>query len=178
MLLRLFKQSRMDNSREALMTQLTTVDVLIIDDIHFLANKRATQEEFLHTFNAIDGRRRRIVLASDTHPKLIGQFSEQLINRFLRVCRVHCIKSSNDAFRLVYQEVGVPEGLTVGDGNIPGQKLLLDECDQDLPDWSVIPVKVGQPHPLLILHERRKQCFIEAAYWDVFEVGHSASKQS
>lgn len=59
------------------------VDVLIIDDIHFLANKRATQEEFLHTFNAIDGRRRRIVLTSDTHPKLIGQFSEQLINRFM-----------------------------------------------------------------------------------------------
>ena len=59
------------------------LDVLIIDDVHFLANKRATQEEFLHTFNAIDGQRRTIVCASDTHPKLIGQFSEQLTNRFM-----------------------------------------------------------------------------------------------
>jgi len=59
------------------------LDILIIDDIHFLANKKATQEEFLHTFNAIDQRRQKVVLASDTHPKLIGQFSEQLINRFM-----------------------------------------------------------------------------------------------
>ncbi|MBP7936206.1 MAG: chromosomal replication initiator protein DnaA [Phycisphaerae bacterium] len=59
------------------------LDVLIIDDIHFLANKKATQEEFLHTFDAIDGQRKTVVLASDTHPKLIGHFSEQLVNRFL-----------------------------------------------------------------------------------------------
>ncbi|MEP0845155.1 MAG: chromosomal replication initiator protein DnaA [Phycisphaerae bacterium] len=59
------------------------LDVLIIDDVHFLANKKATQEEFLHTFNAIDARRRHVVLASDSHPRLIGQFSEQLANRFL-----------------------------------------------------------------------------------------------
>jgi chromosomal replication initiator protein len=59
------------------------LDVLIIDDIHFLANKKATQEEFLHTFTAIDAQRKHIVLASDSHPKLIGQFSEQLLNRFV-----------------------------------------------------------------------------------------------
>jgi chromosomal replication initiator protein len=59
------------------------LDVLIIDDVHFLANKKATQEEFLHTFNAIDGQRRHVVFASDSHPKLIGQFSEQLLNRFV-----------------------------------------------------------------------------------------------
>jgi chromosomal replication initiator protein len=68
---------------EAFRQRYRHLDVLIIDDIHFLANKKATQEEFLHTFNAIDGHRRRIVLTSDTHPKLIGQFSEQLVNRFM-----------------------------------------------------------------------------------------------
>ena len=71
------------NRVEAFRQRYRFVDVLIIDDVHFLANKKATQEEFLHTFNAIDGQRRRIVLTSDTHPKLIGQFSEQLINRFV-----------------------------------------------------------------------------------------------
>lgn len=59
------------------------LDVLIIDDVHFLASKKATQEEFLHTFNAIDAARKHVVLASDSHPKLIGQFNEQLVNRFV-----------------------------------------------------------------------------------------------
>ncbi len=68
---------------EAFRQQYRKVDVLIIDDVHFLANKKATQEEFLHTYNAIDGQRKHVVLASDSHPKLIGQFSEQLVNRFI-----------------------------------------------------------------------------------------------
>ena len=59
------------------------LDALIIDDVHFLANKRATQEEFLHTFKAIDAAGKQIVLASDAHPKMIGHFSETLVSRFL-----------------------------------------------------------------------------------------------
>ncbi len=59
------------------------LDALIIDDVHFLANKRATQEEFLHTFKAIDAAGKQIVLASDAHPKMIGYFSESLVSRFL-----------------------------------------------------------------------------------------------
>jgi chromosomal replication initiator protein len=57
--------------------------VLVIDDVHFLANKRVTQEEFLHTFNAIETAGQQAIMASDTHPKLIGQFSPSLVNRFL-----------------------------------------------------------------------------------------------
>ncbi|GMU23150.1 MAG: hypothetical protein AMXMBFR13_32330 [Phycisphaerae bacterium] len=71
------------NQVEAFRQRYRHLDVLIIDDVHFLANKKATQEEFLHTFNAIDCRARQIVLASDSHPRLIGQFSDQLVNRFL-----------------------------------------------------------------------------------------------
>ncbi|MEE8170943.1 MAG: chromosomal replication initiator protein DnaA, partial [Phycisphaerae bacterium] len=59
------------------------LDVLLVDDLHFLANKKATQDEFLHTFNAIDMVGKRIVLASDAHPRLIGQMSEALISRFV-----------------------------------------------------------------------------------------------
>jgi len=52
------------------------LDVLILDDIHFLTNKPATQEEFLHTFNAlVDGPSKQVVLASDSHPRLIGMRS-------------------------------------------------------------------------------------------------------
>jgi len=59
------------------------LDALVIDDVHFLANKRATQDGFLHTFKAIDAAGKQIVLASDAHPKMIGHFSESLVSRFL-----------------------------------------------------------------------------------------------
>lgn len=59
------------------------LDALVIDDVHFLANKKATQDGFLHTFKAIDASGKQIVLASDAHPKLIGHFSESLTSRFL-----------------------------------------------------------------------------------------------
>lgn len=59
------------------------LDALIIDDVHFLANKRSTQEEFLHTVKAIDAAGKQLVLASDAPPKLIGHFSESLVSRFL-----------------------------------------------------------------------------------------------
>ncbi len=59
------------------------LDALVIDDVHFLANKKATQDGFLHTFKAIDACGKQIVLASDAHPKLIGHFSESLTSRFL-----------------------------------------------------------------------------------------------
>lgn len=59
------------------------VDLLVIDDIHFLANKKATQEEFLHTFNAIDACGKAVVLSSDRHPRSIATLSDPLINRLI-----------------------------------------------------------------------------------------------
>lgn len=58
-------------------------DLLAIDDIHFLASKPSTQEEFLHTFNTIDLAGKQTILASDAHPKMVGQLSEKLVNRFV-----------------------------------------------------------------------------------------------
>jgi chromosomal replication initiator protein len=59
------------------------IDVLVIDDIHFLANKKATQEEFLHTFDAIDAYGKAVVLSSDRHPRGIGTLPEPLVNRLI-----------------------------------------------------------------------------------------------
>ena len=59
------------------------LDVLAIDDIHFLAGKQATQEEFLHTFNEFDGGRRMIILASDSHPREIEAIQDHLKSRFV-----------------------------------------------------------------------------------------------
>lgn len=59
------------------------LDLLAIDDVHFLAAKKATQDEFLHTFNAIESAGKRIVMASDTHPRLVGDLNDQLVSRFV-----------------------------------------------------------------------------------------------
>ncbi len=72
-----------NGDRDAFRQRYRQLDVLVIDDVHFFANKRATQEEFLHTFNAIDAVGKQIILASDAHPKLIGQLSDSLVSRFI-----------------------------------------------------------------------------------------------
>jgi chromosomal replication initiator protein len=58
------------------------VDVLVIDDIHFLANRERTQEEFFHTFNALYQLNKQIVLSSDSPPNEIPQLEERLVSRF------------------------------------------------------------------------------------------------
>jgi len=73
------KTGKLDSFRQ----RYRHTDLLVIDDVHFLASKKATQEEFLHTFNAIDSASKQVVMASDAHPKMIGQLSESLINRFI-----------------------------------------------------------------------------------------------
>ena len=73
------KTGKLDNFRQ----RFRQTDLLVIDDVHFLASKKATQEEFLHTFNAIDTANKQVVLASDAHPKMIGQLSDSLVNRFI-----------------------------------------------------------------------------------------------
>ncbi|MFH1419333.1 MAG: chromosomal replication initiator protein DnaA [Planctomycetota bacterium] len=72
-----------ERTLDAFRHRFRNIDVLLLDDMHFIANKRATQEEFLHTFNAIDAGGKRVVLASDAHPKMIGDLSESLVNRLI-----------------------------------------------------------------------------------------------
>lgn len=92
-----------ENALEAFRKSLRRLDLLAIDDIHFLANKTATQAEFLHTMDAIDLSGARIVLASDEHPRQIRKFSRSLVSRFLsgmvvridrpdRTTRVHLVR--------------------------------------------------------------------------------------
>lgn len=59
------------------------VDLLCIDDVHFLASKQATQGELLHTFDEIERGGARMVLVSDEHPRRLAKFSPALVSRFM-----------------------------------------------------------------------------------------------
>ncbi len=70
------------NSQEAFRAKYRNVDLLLIDDVHFLKNKEGTQEELFHTFNELYGNGRQIVLSSDRPPEELRELQERLVSRF------------------------------------------------------------------------------------------------
>lgn len=78
-----FVESLRNKTQEAFRHKYRKADVLLVDDIQFLAGKESTQDEFFFTFNELFMAGKQLVCATDRHPRELGKIKERLVSRFL-----------------------------------------------------------------------------------------------
>ncbi|MFB7472439.1 chromosomal replication initiator protein DnaA [Kitasatospora sp. NPDC056184] len=77
-----FINSIRDGKADTFRKRYRDMDILLVDDVQFLASKESTQEEFFHTFNTLHNANKQIVLSSDRPPRLLTTLEDRLRNRF------------------------------------------------------------------------------------------------
>lgn len=104
-----------NNRLDAFRRRARRLDLLAIDDIHFLSNKTSTQAEFLHTLDAIDLSGARMVMASDEHPRHLRAISRALVSRFLAGIVIEIERPDREMRRELVRRLGVVRSLKLND---------------------------------------------------------------
>jgi chromosomal replication initiator protein len=137
--------------------QFRELDVLLVDDLHFLAGKRASHEEFLHTFDALLAGGRQVVVTCDCHPKLADELAPELIDRLLggavwsltppdEETRVHLLRAKTG-----HAEVPLPEDvLRLMAGQLRGNVRELEGALHSVRHYSRV---TGRPIDLALARE-------------------------
>lgn len=104
------RNNKLDRFRKS----MRSLDLLAIDDVHFLANKTSTQNEFLHTLDAINLAGSRVVLASDEHPRQM-RFNAALISRFVAGMVVEIQQPDRQTRLELTRRLAASRGMTITD---------------------------------------------------------------
>lgn len=116
------------------------LDLLCIDDVHFIAGKTGTQQEFLHTFDALDMSGARVALASDASPREIENLHERLVSRCLSGMVVEVKEPDEATRRAIVQQLALARGLMLDDAAID---LLVKECHGSVRDIEGIITRLA-----------------------------------
>lgn len=135
-----------NNSVDDFRRRMRKVDLLAIDDIHFLSNKVATQSEFLHTLDTIDLSGSRIVLASDEHPRHIKRFSAALVSRFLSGMVVRIERPDRETRFAIIHRLAAARGLRLTDA---AAETVVSHCVGSVRELEGAITKLAALHLLL-----------------------------
>lgn len=138
------------NSLDAFRRKIRRLDLLAVDDVHFLANKEKTQQEFLHCFNEIELSGARVVLVSDCHPKEIQKFSDALSSRCVRGMVAQIDTPDTDTRLRLVEALAERRGLAVPESVA---KAISQRCDGSVRDIEGVLNKLQA----LTMLQRRNQ---------------------
>lgn len=110
-----FINSIQNRTQESFRNEYRTVDLLLVDDIQFFADKEGTQEEFFHTFNTLYNTKKQIVLTSDRLPNEIPKLQERLVSRFKWGLSVDITAPDLETRTAILRKKAIAENLEIPD---------------------------------------------------------------